>query len=189
MKCCMCGIEISSSFMYAIKNNVCPCCGKSIMPNDKLASFLSLKTLLEENFKSIDVEKVSTLIIANFELKQIFKEDLKDQKKEGITNFASGVAKEDTSQINVEEDAEAVIAEGGIKLEPYDKKKAKDTLQKLRDEALNGAIDDRYGISMEDEVIIAEDPKANAELLKQRQKQLDAQQAIDGGSGGGFRRG
>src|SRR5690242_8766379 len=84
MKCENCEVNVGQEFAFAIKNNQCPACGKSIMMPEKLASFLSLQNLLRSNFKELDVEKVASLVVANFNLSQIFKEELPKAKTEGI---------------------------------------------------------------------------------------------------------
>jgi hypothetical protein len=73
MQCESCNVVIRPEFTHAIKNNQCPACGQGIMQQAKLASYLSLRSLLESNVNDIDAETVASLIVANFELKQLFK--------------------------------------------------------------------------------------------------------------------
>jgi len=56
------------------------------MKQGTLASYLSLRTLLDDNFpeKNTDVDALASLIVANFELKQLFKEGLQKDTEGGI---------------------------------------------------------------------------------------------------------
>jgi len=193
MNCSNCGVEISKEFIFAFSSNQCPACGKSIMNPDQSVAYLYLRELLKTALTEEDMEKISTLIMANFDLKKIsipgafapaYVAPTPDQDGPG-TNTPSEPEK-NMEPINVTEEVqESVITEDGVKLEVLDKKKTQDVLQRMRDEALAGAIDERYGVELEDEdVLLSEDPKANAELLKKRQKQIDARRTISSGSGG-----
>ena len=88
MKCKSCRIVIEKVFSFAIKNNQCPACGKHIMSPEKLATFTSLQELIKGNFSDVDAEKVANLVVANFELKQLFKESAVETSGETETeNF------------------------------------------------------------------------------------------------------
>lgn len=216
MKCSNCGVEIPKEFTYAIQNNKCPSCGKAIMKQEQMAGYLSLVELIKTIVPKTKAEKIATLVIANFELKQLFKAtETKSEEPQYSINpgdISSGGAgmTDDTTQykafvgsgggggagskatglsdIEVAE-AEAVMKETGIGFDTPDKHKAKALLQKMRDEALQGALDDRYG---EDEAPISDNPIENAVANTIFQKQQDAQNKVLNGSAdgklGGFRR-
>ena len=74
MKCSNCKIDIAKKYSFAIKNNQCPACGKHIMQPEKLAAYTRLQELVKNNFSGVDCEKLANLVVANFELKQLFKE-------------------------------------------------------------------------------------------------------------------
>lgn len=188
MKCGSCNIEISKEFKVAIAKNICPACGNAILPSGNLAAFVPLCDLLLSQLPAImdsratpsgdaeAAEKMATLIITNFNVS---------------AKSASGSKpeKQSTIEVSEEDDGPSVaIDENGIKYEKFDKKKSQDLIQKMRDEALNGALEDRGIEFSDDEVLLTDDPISNAELLKQHQKQVQAQQAVQGGGGGGFRR-
>jgi hypothetical protein len=184
MKCESCGMQISSEFAFAINNNQCPACGKQLMQAMKLASYVSLCELLKENigYAESENQKIANLIIANFELKQIFKEEIKNTQLKSVKESAA---------IEVEEEQNVVIDENGIRYETFDKEKSQDLLQKMRDEALESVLNDRNDLDLINETALAEDPIANAQLIKQEQKRIAAQEAVIGGLGnskGGFRR-
>ncbi|MFA5024038.1 MAG: hypothetical protein WC523_03740 [Patescibacteria group bacterium] len=192
MKCVNCGIEVSKEFMFALKANQCPGCGKAIMRSDQMGAYLSLCELLKSVLQDADVEKISALIVANFELKQSFKVPENTVEAKTQTPVSVSVSAPDVStQLpkNIPENkvvAESIMTEDGIRLEPRNDDNARAIMQKLRDEALKGAIDERYDIEVEDEtnIVISDDPKTNAELLKQRQKFAEAQRKISQGGGG-----
>jgi len=71
MKCESCNVAVHPAFSFAIRNNQCPACGKRIMEQQSLASFLSLQELLKES-KDASPETVASIIIANFDVKQKF---------------------------------------------------------------------------------------------------------------------
>src|SRR3990167_5787269 len=82
MNCDNCGSDISAEFIFAIKNNQCPACGKHIMAPERLASFVNLRELLANNFDNVDAERIASLVVANFELKQRFKEEIVKKEKQ-----------------------------------------------------------------------------------------------------------
>lgn len=190
MKCENCSVDIGSEFIFAIKNNQCPACGGILMQQSKLSSYISLKTLLENNFKDIDVDKISALIVANFELRQLFKEELLNkQKKHSIV--------ESKEQRKVEDDEGDVGMEVEESYDPdyehkeQQKKEAKAILQRMRDEALSGAQDDRYGVGgdlLDENMVLSDDPVTNAMLVKMEDKKRKSSDAINSGAAGAFRR-
>ena len=210
MRCSNCGVEVGKEFVFAIKNNTCPACGKCIMKSDQMGAYLSLCELLKSLMQEAMVEKVATLIMANFELKQTFKIpqsnitiDPGGMGQGGAGCYVDKVSEQlmplgvtppvpSSSEPMVVQE-EPVIAEG-IKLEVIDKKKSQALIQQLRDEALSGALGDRYGVEVgeEDEVLLAEDPRANAALIVREQKRANAQRLVADGIGAsgknGFRR-
>lgn len=197
MKCLNCGVEVGKEFVFAIKNNTCPACGKCIMKADQMGSYLSLCELLKSLMQEPIVEKVATMIMANFELKQTFKvpEEIKSPKPVTVDITALTQAEmlaPPAEETKTEEDE--VIVEDGIRLEVIDKKKSQTVLQQMRDEALSGAIGDRYRIDVggDDEVLLAEDPRANVVLVAREQKRANAQRLVADGVGAtgknGFRR-
>ena len=177
MKCENCEVNVGPEFAFAIKNNQCPACGKSIMMPEKLASFLSLQNLLRSNFKELDAERVSTLVVANFELKQIFKEELPKAKNEGIIKVEALTTK-NTSEVTEDD----VLAD-----EEYKKKQmaeSKTILKSMRDEVLNEVIADQWGLGNANAFTEAPDIR---EIVDQEKKK-QAQENILTGSKGAFRR-
>jgi hypothetical protein len=176
MKCESCNIVVGSEFSFAIKSNQCPACGKSIMQTARLASYLSLKTLLENNFPNIDIERVTNLIVANFELKQAFKENSVEPaaSKAPVVKNEQSEAEEAGPRVAVDSD--------GIKYEKLDDLN-RNKLKKMRDEALKDALSSAEEIDFSEEVLLSEDPIANAELLKQRDKQIKASNSLSSGQG------
>jgi hypothetical protein len=139
MNCENCKVKIGAEFVFALKNNKCPACGESIMATEKLASFLSLQALLRANFENIDAEKVSSMVVANFHLVQIFNGVGEKSTVSSQLTTVSVVHKDMTDE---QRDAE------------YKKKqlaKSKETLKKLRDEAMNEAIAGSWGMKPEDD--------------------------------------
>lgn len=179
MKCQNCNIKVNSSFAYALRMNQCPACGKTIMEQKQLASYLSLQSLLENNFPDIDSEKVSNLIIANFEIKQLFKEDLTSASQEDIVEFEEG-DEEDT-----EDDEEEVVVDPDEEHKKRQMADAKERLKKLREEALNEATADHWGLGEADGLV---NPATLTVEEKQRWDQQQRQQKIESGTGGAFRR-
>jgi len=172
MKCESCSVQIGAEFAHAIQNNQCPACGDSIMQQVKLASYLSLRTLLANNFENIDAERIATLVVANFELRQIFKEELQKVPEEG--------------NIEVEEDdgPDEVILEDGVKLEKPDKKKVQAALKKMRDETFNEAVTDQYGTDFTDsELLLAGGDGGGTHELANNAKRERSLQALESGSG------
>jgi len=188
MKCSECGINIPKEFVHAIRSNKCPACSKNIMKAEQLVAYSGLKELLKPLMQEEDSEKVVSLILANFELKQMFKSPAATDVEKPISQ---AIVKAEMPVETEEDIQEPVVDEEGIRLEVIPKNKSQAMLQQMRDNALKNALDERYGVDFGDdnEVLLAEDPKANAELLKQEYKRASAQKLVSEGVGGGtFRR-
>lgn len=187
MQCKNCKVNISSEFTFAIKNNNCPACGKAIMAQENLVAFLSLQELLKLNLKNVDVDKIASLIVANFDVKQRF--------------IVEASADEPESMVVVE-DFQTQVSD-------LEQKK----LQRLRDEALseakfNSALDDALTdgeveedtrvtlkkqasyneILQADEDINFHDADAVLDKVIGKRQQRSTQNIINGGPGA-FRRG
>lgn len=180
MRCENCGVEVNSSFSFAIKNNQCPACGKHIMQQAKLASYISLRTLLENNVEGIDHESVASLIVANFDLKQLFKEELKKSDRGGIME----VTEEKTEQEPPSQEEEDPDAE----YKARQKTEAKAILQKMRDEALSGALSERYGFEDEGSMPLDFGDGDNVFDMTDEAKREKSRIAIQTGAGGSFSR-
>lgn len=174
MKCENCGVVVSSEFSHAIKNNQCPACGKGIMQQAKLASFLSLRTLLKNNIpeKGVDSYRIASLIVANFEIKQLFKEELKKSDEGGIM---------DVSEDDEVEVVEEVMEDPDAEFKTNQKKEAKAVLQKMRDDALGGALKDRYGLA-DDGLLLTEEDAGMHEIVNKHKQETSLQNILMGGS-------
>ena len=134
MKCNGCNIKVGQEFAFAIRSNQCPGCGAQLMPADKLASYMGLQQLLKNNFPNMEVEKVTNLVIANFEIKQLFKED---GTQESIVT-------------QVEEDIDSDAAYDAA----YKKKQAaeaREFIEKERADVYSESVRAQYGMGDEDE--------------------------------------
>jgi hypothetical protein len=182
MLCESCNTSIDARFAYAIKNNQCPACGQPIMSAVKLSSFLSLKELLSKHHPGIDSDAVSSLIVANFDIKQSFKNDLPNEEKKGIMKQEEkkGIVKqkipvnEEITEVVLEDDESGPIGpvvHDGIMYEKVDKDKAKVMLQKMRDEALNDALDGRDDLVDEAEMLMSGDETLKQEYLLKRKRE------------------
>ena len=171
MKCENCGVSIGAEFVFALKQNKCPACGENIMAGAKLASFLSLQTLLRNNFQDLDAEKAASLIVANFELTQIFKEAV-----------APAVSIQN-QPIEVKEE----LTEDQKSDEEYKKQQIKESkalLQKMRDEALAEAEADQWGLGNANAFVEEGDVREMAHFQKREQQTEN----ILSGNRGSFRR-
>lgn len=176
MKCSKCSIEISKEFKYAFIKNVCPACNGKIIETNNMACFVPLCELLEKYFTEKTAvisegisEDLAVLIMTSFNV---------------LSKDAKIVSNTKTDGAVVSGEHEVVIGEDGIRFESFDKDKSKILLQKMRDEALQGAVSERYGeIEFSEEVLVSENPIANAEFLKQQQKLKHAQDVISSGLG------
>lgn len=189
MKCNNCNIVIDNKFEHAIRLNNCPACGKYIMPPEKLAVYMSLQELIKSNFSDVDAEKVSNLVIANFELKQLFKDSKPKSEKIDSKREVS-----ETETIEVSEDE--------ISDKEYDEiHKAKQLnesrvqLKKMKEEAYENALKDQYGMGdIDDEVgdasnadgFFGKDMETTevADRMKGAQKQSTSQNKMLSGTGG-----
>ena len=175
MKCGNCKVKIGSEFTHAINNNQCPACGKSIMDKSKLTSFLSLRALLDGNIpdKDVDIDKIASLIVANFDIKQIFKDTDTDTPDN-----------EESDDVVVEEEEEE---DPDAEYKKRQLKKSKEVLKKMREEALSGALEERYGMGGDSDILIP-DGDVNMYEITSREKQESKRDAILSG-GGAFSRG
>ena len=181
MKCNNCDINIDSKFYFAIKNNNCPACGKYIMPPEKLASYINLQQLIKDNFSDINSEKVATLIVANFELKQLFKES------SGNSKIASRVS-DDEETIEVSED-EMTDSESDELHKANQMATAKAKLKSLREQAYKGALQKQYGMDENSEESFFDadndiNPIEFANRVESEQKLTTSQSEMFSGTGG-----
>lgn len=172
MICENCSVIIRPEFTYAIMENKCPACGKLIMQKAKLAAFLDLRTLLEKNTKGVDIDKLSSLIVANFEIKQLSKEEVEKESEGGIIEVVEDVAPKDP-------DAES---------KKQQRIEAKEILQKMRDEVLTGAVQERYDLGNSDSLLLPDDVSTHEIVSEEIKRQK--QDVILSGVGGknSFRR-
>lgn len=181
MICKNCDIKISSKFIFAIKNNQCPACGGQLMEKESLAVYLNLSSLIEKHLnEEQNAEALAALILANFEVKQIFNEDLIKNSQGGIISKRTSEKEADSTLTEETEDIDEPIVHDGIKYEKVDKKQARKMLQKLRDEALSGAYND---MDLTDEVEMISDDGKRHEYIN-RMKQQEKRSIIENGSGG-----
>jgi hypothetical protein len=173
MLCESCNTSIDARFAYAIKNNQCPACGQPIMSAVKLSSFLSLKELLSKHHPGIDSDAVSSLIVANFDIKQSFKNDLPNEEKKGIMKQKIPINEEITEVVLEDDESGPIgpVVHDGIMYEKVDKDKAKVMLQKMRDEALNDALDGRDDLVDEAEMLMSGDETLKQEYLLKRKRE------------------
>lgn len=138
MQCANCGVEINHKFRFAIKQNKCPACGQEIMDNTRLATYISLTTLLKENTNIKDTDEVVNLIVANFEVKQLFNVAPKVEKP-----------KPEVSEV-VEEQEEMVVEEKPEDPDAEHKAKqianAREQLKAMKKEAYEDALRSQYGM-------------------------------------------
>lgn len=170
MNCESCKVKIGAEFVFALKQNKCPACGESIMEGTKLSSFLSLQTLLRSNFQDLDIERIASLIVANFELVQIFK-DSDEIKSSQSAAIIKPLTKEEEDKKFDEEFKKKQIEEAR-------------KIKQMRDEALEEATADQWGLGNANAFLEEGDVREMAHFEK-RQQQTEN---ILTGSKGSFRR-
>ena len=168
MNCDNCGSDISAEFIFAIKNNQCPACGKHIMAPERLASFVNLRELLANNFDNVDAERIASLVVANFELKQRFKEEIVKREKQNPSEEGTIEVSED--DIDADE-RKAKLAEA---------REIGSRLKQLREEALGEAQADHWGLG---EANAFTDKETMHELV-QRQRKEQSFDTVVSGTGG-----
>lgn len=175
MLCESCKVNIDGRFEHAIRSNQCPACGNLIMSPMKLSSYLSLKELLVKHFPKVDAEGVSSLIVANFEIKQSFRNELIEKPEGGITTPAP--VEEDDVEVEEEDEPTGPVVHEGVRYEKVDKSKAQAMLQKMRDEALNDALNDRddsEDLADEAEMLMSGDESLKQEYLLKAKREAAA---------------
>jgi len=150
------------------------------MDSKKLASYLSLQSLLENNFPEIDVEKVSNLVVANFEIKQLFKEELTSEATGGITEEES----EDVVEEEYEDVDPDVVADEEHKRRQM--AESKEILKRMREEALTEATAEHWGLGEANGLINPATLSVEEKLQYEREQST---QNITSGARGSFRRG
>ena len=183
MKCENCDTNVDSKFQHAIKNNQCPACGKSIMSPESMASFGALKQLIGGTFPNVDANKLASLVVANFEVKQRFK-DLPKSDERGNIDTEGDVEV-------VEEGEDGPAPDPVFESDPDAEHKrtqmaeSKKILEKLRAQALDGddMLDeaDAWGLGNANSF-------TDKETMEMHLKKQKSQANFDSGSGA-FRRG
>lgn len=179
MKCTNCNVVIDQRFEHAIRSNSCPGCGKNIMPPEKLAAYIGLQELIKTNFPEIESEKVANLIVANFELKQLFKES--SVKEQTAPEKVEVEVSEDESEISDKEYDEIHKAKQA--------KEARAQLKKMKEEAYESALRGQFGMDESESDMFGEGT-GTVELvnrMQQEQRQSESQNKMLSGVGG-FRR-
>jgi hypothetical protein len=182
MKCENCSVKVDKSFAFAIKKNQCPACGENIMDPETLGSYLTLQTLLKSSYKGIDIEGIAALIVANFELKQRFKDTAVG---ESIT-----VSEEDPEPEQDEEVVEPEVvqdADPDAEFKVKQKKQAKEILKQMKEEVYEEAVRDQWGLGDDDSGILLGEDETVAEATG-RMRQEQSHRNIVTGSRGAFRR-
>lgn len=189
MKCDSCKTVIDAKFSFAIKNNQCPACGQSIMAQDKLAAYLSLRNLFSEvNVKAMSDEDIALLVVTNFELRQKFVETV-DSSPEPSTEAVSVSVTEETAQVIQEEPSKEDAAKSSDdEFKKKQQEEAKAIIKKMRDEAYEDALRENWGLANPDGEIFEPGDSSMHETVT-RAKQEQQRQNIVTGSRGAFRRG
>jgi hypothetical protein len=187
MKCNNCNIDVANEFSFAIKSNQCPACGRQIMQAEKLAAYIGLKQLIKNNFSGVDSEKVANLVVANFELKQLFKEDSPNQP----------IASREDVEIEVSEELTDKESDEMHKMNQVAQAKTK--LKQMKQEAFEEALKEQYGMGESDidegqvtgaDSFFSEENLSAVQLtdrLEKAQRQADSKREMLSGAGG-FRR-
>lgn len=188
MKCEVCKTNVDDKFEYAIKSNQCPACGKNIMSPERLAVLVSLKSLLN-GVLNTDAEKVANLIIANFDLKQKFKEL---PVGENIRPSEAPMPKAEVGSIeNIEVSEDDGVNKEDIEFdETFKQRQMAEARKKIREEAYDSALRSQYGMEDSDSDFFTdenEDPVARADRLKQEYKRSTSKDKMLTG-GGSFSR-
>lgn len=137
MKCTNCGVEVDKKFAHSVKKNECPACGKSIMSPEKLAAYGSLKELLS-SLPNINASQVAGLVIANFDIKQLF-------KTAAHKNAVS--ADDDVVEVTEGDDDEAAANRTFDELHKAEQlAEAKKKLKEMKENAYEDALRDQYGM-------------------------------------------
>lgn len=165
MLCKNCNIEVAKTFVHAISNNICPACGKNIMDKNGFEIYAGLKTILEDN-KVDNVDEVMCAILMRFDV------SLKDSSSKIVETKTIDAPGPDI-------DSEPVP-----KINSEEVRRNKDILQKMRDEALQEALQEKYG----DEVSFTVDEEMSMHEVVSRGIQEEKRNVILSGTGGSFRR-
>jgi len=70
MRCVSCNIDISSAFVHAISQNICPACGQSILDEESLALIEDIqRTLLSEaSLREETAQKLAMVLVAKYQI-------------------------------------------------------------------------------------------------------------------------
>lgn len=203
MKCDNCGTWVESSFAFAIKNNQCPACGKEIMGREQMVAYLSLVELFT-NSKVSGSSDLASLVVANFDIKQKFREPapIAHIKSEIVSSGQTAVLSQKIvpSQDNVEISDE-LVKEPDIKQsadeadkafdEEFKKnqmKDAKEKLKQMRDQLYEEALKDQWGLGGEEQGLLIPDGNSMIDTVQQMKRDQSHQNVLSGGRGS-FRRG
>lgn len=194
MKCSSCDVSIDPKFKAAIKKNECPACSGSILPPEKLAAMNSLKELLDKNIvvKGVNTDALVSLIVANFDLRQLYREEKVDgleskSDNEDITEEPEKAKKtasksdsgDDLATLREEIYKDAERAQFGL-----------ETQLEYGDPELDGGADVDFDFDTSNEVFDSEkniDPKTMAARLKDERDKALRKARMESGVGG-FRR-
>lgn len=188
MKCENCEIKIDSTFSHAISSNVCPACGEQIMKAEKLAAYVSLQKLLEKADPELDSEAIANIIVANFEIKQLFKEDnFKNKPKKKKSKASAKVVEKEDS------DAEEEVEEEDYDDE-YRAQQMEEAKKIIRKQEYENALREQYGlvdVSYDDlsenniEFDVAEEnPIIKRDMMEKLEKQRESYNKMISGAGG-----
>lgn len=183
MLCNNCNVKINPEFKFAIKNNKCPACGNEIMAAEQLMAFTALKELLL-NVEKEDTDGIVSIIVANFDIKQKFK---------NVPTASLAKANAPQKKMGSLEDIEVVEDPDKKFDEEFKKNQMKKAKEMLKEQAYESALKNQYGMDDEEDMFGDDsgegeiNPIVQATRMKQEFKKSDSQNKILTG-GGAFSR-
>ena len=174
MKCESCGIDVNPSFTYAFKTNKCPGCGNSIVVPENMAVYKEVNDCLEENQHLVpDFAAIAAALLIKFDMR-LRTSIVETPKAPALVKRETDVSTKTPDEISDEEYKKAQMEEAR-------------RIKQMRDEALNGALADQWGLGGE---IFSETSGEDSDIRKyidgmKKEKSIEAFKT----GGAAFRRG
>jgi hypothetical protein len=166
------------------------------MDAEKLVAFTNLKDLLTANFEDLNANEVATLIVANFEVKQIFQtsKPLREGISKGRTNQPPTTSQPE-GQVGATKPMSKRKPQTDEEFDEQHKQKqmkdAKSKLKQMREEAYESALKSQFGMESEEtdmsifeaDFSEEENPIVRADKMKVQAKQEESLRRMESGEG------
>jgi Zn-finger nucleic acid-binding protein len=193
MLCKSCGLDIPSTFKFALEQNKCPGCGGDILDEESLAVIEKIEDLILENVsvRKETANKIALVMVSNFG--SIMGPGQFEKSKKKVVPNPTVLTDEDELEEEVIEETEEETEEESVEAKAISQREREaimeDAVQKKYGMVTGGVIDKQKLIDIYNQSEFEEFNESNISVVElERQARLMKQKSVIEGGGGAFRR-